>query len=240
MSVPFPHTRVCRVLVVGLSLLILVGCGGGDFGSELAMRPNPRALPADDGATLRLPQDQAFSITLAPKQAAPGIGGKADAVSNVSKDGNADALAFVENGGSATAGFQLGHAVKNDTDRMVNLHVTVRCEFETSAEATPPGPLPDATVGLHLYARDGRNRLLRNFSLAQHSTEEGAASSHDRKDIDFTLPLGARESVSIFLAGSVQVELPENRAARGSIKLSKLEMEIKTDTAPPVRKAADE
>ena len=240
MSVLFSHNRVCRVLMAGLSLLTLVGCGGGEFGSELAMRPSPRPLSAEDGATLRLPQDQSFSITLAPKQSAPGLEGKANAVANAESNGQADALALVENGGSATAGFQLGHAVRNDTDRMINLEVAVRCEFETNAEATPPSPLPDATVGLHLYVRDKRNRLLRNFSLAQHSTEEGAAASTDRKDIIFALPLGPRESVSIFLAGSVQVELPEQHAARGSIKLSKLEMEIKTAAVPPVRKAVDE
>jgi hypothetical protein len=146
----------------------------------------------------------------------------------------------VENGGSATAGFQLGHALRNDSDRLVSMHVRLRCEYETEAQATPPGPLPDAKVELNLYARDGRNRLVRTFNLAQHSTEEGAAASRDRKDIDLTLPLGAREWVSIFLAGGVEIETPEGHAARGAIQLNQLEMEITTETAPPVQKAADE
>ena len=228
------------IVLAGISLMLLSGCGGDGFGSELAVRPRPQALKLDDDATLRLPQDEPFSIALAPKQAAPGLGGTADAVSHVSKEGRADASAHVENGGSATASFQLGHALRNDSDRLVSMHVRLRCEYETEAQATPPGPLPDAKVELNLYARDGRNRLVRSFNLAQHSTEEGAAASKDRKDVDLTFPLGAREWVSIFLAGGVEIETPEGHAARGSIKLNKLEMEITAEMAPPVQKAADE
>jgi hypothetical protein len=228
----------CTVLACAV-LAALSGCGGGGFGSELEARPTPRPLDTGQNATLCLPQDEPFSIALAPKQAAPGLSGSADAVSNVSKQGHADATARVENGGSATASFQLGHALKNDSDGLVSLRLRVQCEYDISAEATPPSPSADAKVELNLYARDGRNRLVRSLNLAQHTTAEGAASSRDRKDIEFTLPLGARESLNIFLAGGVEIETPEGRAARGTIKLDKLEMEIATEAAPPVRKAGD-
>lgn len=228
------------IVLAAISLMLVSGCGGDGFGSELAARPRPQALDQGDGATLRLPQDRPFSITLAPKHAAPGLVGTADVDTHVSKDGSADASANVENGGNATASFQLGHALKNDSDRLVNLHVRLRCEYETDAQATPPGPLPDAKVSLNLYARDGRNRLLRSLNLAQHSTEEGAAATKDRSDVDLTFPLGARESVSIYLAGGVEIETSEGHAARGSVKLNKLEMEITAKTAPPVQKAANE
>ena len=227
------------IVFAGLALVMLSGCGGGGFGSELAARPTARSLDTGPGVTLRVPQDEPFSIALAPKQAAPGLGGAADAVSNVSKQGHADATAHVENGGSATASFQLGHALKNDSDRLVSLHVRLYCEYEIDAESTPAGPSPDASVELNLYARDGRNRLVRSLNLTRHSTDEGAASSKDHKEIEFTLPLGARGSLNIFLAGGVEIEIPEGRAARGSIKLSKLEMEIRTEAAPPVTKAGD-
>jgi hypothetical protein len=172
------------ILFAGAALVVLSGCGGGGFGSELAARPTPRSLELGQGAMLRLPQDERFSIALAPKQAAPGLGGAADAVANVSRDGHADATAQVENGGSATASFQLGHALKNDSDRLVSLHVRLRCEYETDAEVTPPRPSPDARIELSLYARDGRNRLVRSLNLARHATDEGAISSKDHKDIE--------------------------------------------------------
>lgn len=227
--------------VVGILLLLsLAGCSGGDFGSELTVRPKPRPLSRGDGQVVRLPQDEPFSIALAPTQETPGLVGTAEVDAHASKDGNADARASVENGGSAVAGFQLGHALKNDSDRQMVLHVHLRCEYVTEAEANPPGPLPDAKVGLKLYARDSRNRLRRNFNLTQHSTEEGAASSKDRKDIRFGLTLGPYEWVNIFLAGSVEVETQEGRSARGSIKLGDLVMEIRTEMAPPVQKIGDE
>jgi hypothetical protein len=235
------RNKSCAVAGGGLSLLLLLsGCGGGDVGSELTVRPTPRSLSSGERATLRLPQDEPFSITLAPTRESPGLGGTAEADAHVSRDGNADAVARVDEGGSALARFQLGHAVKNESDRQMDLLVRLRCEYETEAEATPPGPLPDATVGLKLYARDGHNRLLRNIGMVDHSTEEGAASSKDRKDVEFTLTLGPRETLSVFLAGSVEIETRVGHSARGSIKLSGLEMQIETALAPPVRQAGDE
>jgi hypothetical protein len=121
----------------------------------------------------------------------------------------------------------------------MNLHVRVRCEYESEAEATPAGRSPDAKVELSLYARDGRNRLVRSLNLARHSTDEGAAASTDQKDVEFTLPLGARTVMNVYVAGGVTVETPEGRAASGSIKLGKLEMELRTEAAPPVKKAGD-
>jgi hypothetical protein len=239
MIVPTAWIRTSCIVSACTSLLALSACGGGGLGSELAVRPTPRALDTSAGSTLRVPQDEPFSITLAPKQAAPGLGGTADAVTNVSKDGHADAMARVENGGTAVASFQLGHAVENDTDRLVSLHVRLQCEYETEIEATPAGPSPDAKVELTLYARDGRNRLVRTLNLTRQATDEGAAASRDGKDVEFTLPLGARTSLNIYLAGGVAIDTPEGRAARGALKLDKLEMEITAQAAPPVEKAGD-
>ena len=101
-------------------------------------------------------------------------------------------------------------------------------------ETAPPGPFADAQVSLTLYARDGRNRLLRSVKCATHSSQEGAAASKNNKEIMFELPLGARESVNLFLAGNVWIETTPEREARGKIELRGLEMVIETEPAPPV------
>jgi hypothetical protein len=220
-------------------LLVFAGCGGNGFGSELKVQPTPRPLSQSSNRTIRVPQDEPFSITLAPVQKEAGLEGTAEVEAHVSKGGSADAAARVENGGSARAWFQLGHAFENDSDRQAELRVRVRGEFETAAGATPPGPLPDARVGLKLYARDSRNRVLRDFCLMQHSTDKGAAASTDRKEVDFVLTLGPREWVSVFLTGNVQIETQEGRSAHGSIKLSGVEMEVTSELAPPVGRAGD-
>ncbi len=220
-------------------LLVFAGCGGNGLGSELKVQPTPQLLSRGDHGTIRLPTDEPFSIALAPTQKEAGLGGTAEVEAHVSKDGSADAAARVENGGSARAWFQLGHAFENDSDRQAELRLRVRGAFETAAQATPPGPLPDVSVGLKLYARDSRNRLLRDFCLTQHSTDQGAASSSDRKEVQFVLTLGPHERVSVYLAGSVQIETREGRSAHGSIKLSGVEMEVTTELAPPVGRAGD-
>ena len=211
---------------------LLTACGAGDAGSELAMRPKPRAIGAR--AVLRIPQEEPFSITLSSAQETPGLQGEAGTEKRVTDDGNADAEAWVRHGGTAQATFQIGQAVANDSDQQVQLRVTARCSYETMAETVPPGPFADAQVSLTLYARDGRNRLLRSLKFIAHSTEEGAASSANTKEVTFELTLGAREWVNIFVAGDVQVETTPEREARGKVELRGLEMVIETEPAPPV------
>lgn len=223
------------LLVSIVVLPILTGCSGGEFGSELREKPkHASALSPAGGTTLHLPQDQPFYITLAESHKTPGLGGKADADAQADKKGTAEATARVDNGGSATASFQIGHSMKNDSDRMMNLHVRVVCDYESAAGAAPPGPLPDAQVGLNLYARDGRNRLLTSMNLVKQASDAGAASSKNRKEIEFSIPLGAHEWIHIYLAGGVQIETPEGRSADGVVKLTDLEMEIQQEVAPPL------
>lgn len=232
--------RVLLTVVLCGLWLLRVGCGPDEFGGELRFRPSPQPLGAAASETIRLPQDRPFSIALAPTRETPGLGGTAEADAHVWRDGRADAEARVENGGSALAGFQLGHAFSNEHDQQMALHFQVACEYRTDASAWPPGPLPDAKVTLKLYARDGRNRLLREFSLAEHSTDEGAAASTSHKQIDFDLTLGPRQSLSVFVAGGVEIDTPDGRSAQGSIRLEGLNFQVRTEVAPPVRKAADE
>ena len=214
------------------SAVLLTGCGAGELGSELSMRPKPQSL--DTNTTLHVPQDEPFSITLSSSQETPGLSGETETEKNVSNDGNASAAVKVRKGGSAEAAFQIGQSVINDSDQQVQLCVTARCSYETEVATVPPGPFGDAEVNLTLYARDGRNRLLKSLKFAAHASDEGAASSKNTKEVVFDLPLGARESVNLFVAGNVQIETVPEREASGRIELRGLEMVIETKPAPPV------
>ncbi len=235
-----PVCSAWLLAAAGSLTLAAVGCGGANFGSELSAKPKPQALGRTEGKTLRLPQDEPFSIHLNRSQQQAGLDGTAEADARAKREGQGAVSARVTSGGQASATFQLGHAFANDGDRQVDLNVAVSCEYEYEAGADPATPWPDATVGLKLYARDGRNRLLNSFSLVQHSTKQGAASSRDRKELRFTLTLGPGESVNVFLAGQVAIEVEAGRSAHGSLKLSGLQMEVETRPAPPVRTAGDE
>jgi hypothetical protein len=234
------------VCVAGATAVVMLlgfgplGCGGANFASELSAKdkPVPQSVSNAAGKTIRLPQDKPFSIIVNESEEKAALDGSADADAQAQRDGQAHADARVSDGGQARATFQLGHALKNDTERQTDLHLTVRCGYEY--EAGPASRWADAKVGLKLYARDGRNRLLTSFSLVQHSTEDGAAASKDSKVLDFTLTLGPGESVNVFLAGQVEIDIDAGRSARGSLKLRGLEMEVQPRPAAAVRTAGDE
>ncbi len=215
----------------------LAGCGRGGLTSDLSVQPQAQPLPTAESATLSLPQDKPFAIALAPTEELPGLGGTADADAHATKEGNADARAEVKNGGKATAGFQLGHALKNDSERQVDCDFKVRCRYEYQSQATPPSGVPDATVRLMLYARTARNLRLTELKLLEHSTDNGAVSEAATKELSFTLTLGPGETVNVYLGGEVKVDVADDHSAAGTLKVGDLTMDVVTHAAPPVAKA---
>ncbi|MCC6358168.1 MAG: hypothetical protein IT450_05455 [Phycisphaerales bacterium] len=235
------NTRFQWIFGCAAGLLLLhglAGCGGGGMASELSAQPEARPLSRSSGNLLRLPADDKFSIALAPAQKAPGINGKAEASASAERSGVGDASARVENGGTASATFQVGHALKNDSNNQLDLVVRTRFNYEYAAGAQPAGETEDATLSLNLYARDGKNRLLKTLTVLAHSTAEGDVKSKDRKEAEFTLTLGPGDSVSVFVGGTVMINTKEGRSADGSIKLSGLEMDVESKVAPTVAPAS--
>lgn len=226
--------------VLGALALGLSGCGGADFGSELSARPKPRKLSGTDTQPLHLPRDVAFSIVFAPATKDPGLGGDAKADATASRDGSAAIMAAVTESGSATAEFKLGHAFENDTARQVDLVIAVSLDYEYTAVADESVALPDAFVGLKLYATDRRNRTLRSYDLVRHSTEKGGAKVRSNERIEFSLVLAPGASVNVYLAGLAKVAIKQGRSASGSLEITGVQMEAATRPAPPVRTAADE
>ena len=94
------------------ALIILSGCGGANFASELSARPKPHVLDAARDATLELPEQEPFSITHLDSTKNAELDGRAAADAHVDRTGSADATADVTNGGAASGSFQLGHAFR--------------------------------------------------------------------------------------------------------------------------------
>jgi len=219
---------------------VLVGCGGQRFGSELGTRPKTRPLSRMEGSAVRLPEGKPFAIAVPQASKKPGLEGTAEADARASGSGTADASATISFSGTAEGSFQLGDAFENDTPRQTDFDFTVRFHYAFEAEAHPASAYPDATVGLNLYARDGRGRLLRELKLIDYSTEHGPARGESHEDRQFTLTLGPGESVNVFLAGRVRVDIREGRSAHGSLRLTGLQMEVATRPAPDVAPSGDE
>lgn len=215
-------------------LLLVAGCSSGSMTSELAARPEPRAIAKLAAGMLRLPQDEKFSIALAPAQKSPGIMGVADANAKATHDGNADLSATVENGGTASATFQVGHAFANDSDRQMDLKIRLRFDYEYHAEARPAALTEDAVLGVDVFARSDRGKLLKTINVLKFSTAEGDVTSRGNKEADFVVTLAPADAASVFVGGNVQIAAQDGHSASATIKLSKLEMEIEPKSAPAI------
>ena len=228
-------TRPAGALLVGG--LLLAGCSSTQFGSQLSARPKPQAIRELESTTLRFPQSAPFAIALPRASKEAGLDGKADSDASAQPNGEAEVNASVTSSGKAEGLFQLGHAFANDTDRQMDLNVTVRFQCEFEAREEPDARLPDASVGLRLYARDERGRILRDIPLVDQSTENGTTQRQDNEDLHFTVTLGPGQSVDVFLAGQAKADIPSGRSASAKLKLRGLQFEVVTQPAPPVQAA---
>jgi len=234
----FLHGR--RAPLVALALLTLGGCSSNQFGAELSVRPRAYSLRKTQPVKLRLPQDENFSIALESSRREPGLDGEASADARAKPAGQGEASASVARSGTAEGLFRLGHAFANDTDRQMDLDLAVRYHCEYEAREEPDARLPDATVGLRLYARDERGQILRDFVLVEYATDDGTAQRQADDSVSFTLTLGPGQSVDVFLAGRAMVNVPTERTASGLLKLDGLQFEVVTRPAPAVRATSDE
>ena len=236
-----PHTaRWNWLLTLGMFTALLHGCGGDHFGSELSAKPRPRPMGRPEGVTLRLPREHAFNIVLPSATQKSGLNGTAKADATAEPDGHAQAVAAVTHSGTAEGLFRLGHALVNDTERQVDVDFNVRLHYEFDAQSSSTSRLPDARVGLRLYVRDDSGVLLRDVSLMSYTTENGSARRAADEHEQFTLTLGPRAEVSVFLAGRAGADISEGRSASATLTLSNLRFEVVTRPAPAVRTAGDE
>lgn len=230
----FSALRAGCLVVLGACF---AGCSGGSMTSELAVKPEAHSISKPASSTIRLPKDEKYSIALAPAQKSPGLSGSADATAEAGRDGNANLIASVENGGTASATFQLGHAFTNETDRQMDLHIRLRFDYEYSAAAKPLAPSADGVLGVDVFARSTRGKLLKTIPVLNFSTAEGDVSSRGSKEAEFAVTLSPADGAIIFVGGNVQIATKDGHSANGAIKLTKLEMEIEPKAAPAVSAA---
>ncbi len=234
------NTGIANALTLAATLLALVGCSQGHFGSELSATPTPHAVRGTSATQVHLPADEPFSIALPSASKEPGLNGTAEADATVDKSGTATASANIAGGGTAQAQFQLGHAFANETGRQADFAFSVRFGYAFEASHEPQVALPDATVGLRLYARDDRGRLLREMIVVEHTTEQGNAQQGGQEQASFTLTLGPGATVNVFLAGQTVIETKDDRSARCTLNVEDLQMELAITPAPPVQNISDE
>lgn len=233
-----PASRLFALMALSIATVALSGCSGATAGADLSVRPVSRPLSKYSGKILHVPRDEKFALTQAPASQAPGLEGKAEGKAECESSGKGKVAAKVEKGGTASGTFQLGHSVKNDTERQLDVAVRVKMNYEYSAEAEPSNARGKAAVSLNLYVRDGRNRLLQTYGLVTQSSEEGKLSSKAGKDAEFTLTLGPGDAATVYLAGVADANLRDGESGQAKLQVSDVSFEFESKAAPEV-KAAD-
>lgn len=226
---------IASLLLAAAALMPLSGCAAGGVGAELTAHPAPHAIGKANHLSLSLPADEMFSIALAPTSQAPGLDGTAEGHASADKKGAATANAKVGKVGTASGTFQLGHAFRNDSGGQLDLDFRIAAAYEYHVSSEPPKA--GASVGLNLFARDGRGRLLRTFPLVSLTSNDGAAGSRDQRDVQFTVTLGPGDELSVFAAGNASAECRPSQNAEASLSLSSFKMDVAGKVAPAVRSA---
>lgn len=234
--------RAGRWAVTGLTAALLgggAGCGR-EFGAEVAVRPDPVVFRRVAERVIRIPDDVPFALRAAPASQAPAPDGEARAEADARPDGTARAVVEVRNGGQAQAEFQLGHAVRNDTDVQTDVEVTLRVRFGYELDRSGGPPRPDSELGLRLYAQDERSRMLRSFVLLSHSGEAGPVASTDERTLRFRVTLGPRQTLTVYLAGLAQAEMEPGQQVRAAVEVQRAALELRLVPAPGLEGSADD
>ncbi len=218
-----------------------IGCTETRFGGDLPHTPTKtHQFKRAEQISVTVPNHEALAICTNSAQ----WDGAGTAEAEADGAGSARVAVRTDGIGQGEGLVRLGHRFANETDQQTDLHCTISFDYEFALDEDPGLRLPDATVGLRLYARDDRGRWLRDLPIVELSTENGATQQRSQKRVSFTITLGPGHTADIFLAGRARVNVPPERAtatnASASLAVSNMQIEVVSKPAPPVTEADDE
>lgn len=199
--------------LVACALIVVVGCTAGNPTASLDYRPATLPLRPGQLRTLRLPEDDRFSLHRAPTQRIPRLTGEVRVEADAREDGTARARTQIVSEGEGWAGFQVGHAVRNETVRQIVLDVRIELAWATRVETSPEPLIRGASVVLDVLARDQDNRRLRQVNLLTHDSKDGPLEAQASRTIHWRLTLAPGKAVTLYVGGQTAGKL---RAAAGT------------------------
>ncbi|MBK8916010.1 MAG: hypothetical protein IPM64_15680 [Phycisphaerales bacterium] len=226
---PLRAGRALWALAAALLLTALSGCAGGGA-AELTARPRPQPLTA---AAVSVPRDGKLSIALSSFSKRPGLEGQVSGDATADARGGGELALRVQGGGAAEATLQLGHAFSNETDRQVELDLSVRFALTLSTTLDPAAVEGDATMNARLFVRDGANRLLRAIDVTGFAATQGSLKRSARDSQQLTLTLGPGQSAQVFLGIDAAADtLRSDRSASLTVTISDFAIDATTRPAP--------
>jgi len=225
----------------GLSVLaaLLPGCGGMDFGGEIRVPVSQRhILKADQltGRPINLPADRSFNIHVKKSSQDPGPAGEARGESDATADGRASCLAKAENGGSASAEFNIGHRIENLSSSPQCVVVELHFDLRQSISASPlPAPKTLAAGNVQLLVMDAGKRNLVKIAVVQVTSDEAAGTARTRDQRNIPVRFEPGQSYDIMLFGRVEAAAEADQEAVARLDLEGLRMHLTfspADTQP--------
>ncbi|UCD29728.1 MAG: hypothetical protein JSV03_04385 [Planctomycetota bacterium] len=208
--------------------LMLIGCGGMDFGNEINVSAEQRHTIAADtpsGKPISLPADHAYNIHMKKSSQNPGADGQARGESSATADGNAYCLAEASSGGSASAEFNIGHRIDNHTDAAQNVVVEINYELAQSVQASKqPDSDTLATTNLHLVVRDSRKRIPAKMALVNTTSDDAVADAQVKDQRSLTVRFEPGLSYDIMLYGKVDASGATGQKAAARLDIKNLKM----------------
>lgn len=204
---------------------VLSGCGGGnDFGFDVSIpqsRHHNIDRPAGAAGSVILAPDRPFNVIDAQRRSE----GLATATSRAAPDGSASCVADASRGGSAVAGFQVGHVVayhgSAQFDATVVFDVTYACELE--AYETRYG---DAPIRLRAYVMDSNRQVLGQVMLATSDADRLPARWAGSQAPSFHVTFEPGLAYHLIVAGQVEVSGSDTSGPTASLSVTKVDIRV--------------
>ncbi len=234
------HTPSFSHLGVALSLLVvsvLVGCGGGDFGTAVDLPASQRhelAATVKPGMVIELPKAQGFNVREKHWTGTLGRDGKADSSANATADGKAHCKASASDGGKATADFQLGHCLQNKSGKVVVAELRMAIDYEHACKAEGKTPKSTGSYAIKVFVKDTAGKVVQTLPLAAHSTDEGPItwSGNEKTVAEVRMQPGLGYYIVLAGQASVTTEPDESAEARVNVKSFQLTIECEALEEP--------
>jgi len=216
-------------------LLLLSGCGGGDFEIASSLSRRPSSALASGKLThraIRVPTDEPFNLFL-PTSSQSG-GGKADA--RVDPAGTAMCTASCEGAGTAAAEFRIGY--KFNMGSAPDADAIVKLELSSDRKMMREGEGLDTVARYLLWAfvKDGHGAVLKKATLSEG---EGSTEGSLKLQTQFDLKLNSGVEYYLVIGGRATANGTPNERSAASVSVTAASVEIATrPVAPATRPAA--
>jgi len=224
---------LCLRFTIGFVISsILAGCGGPDFGGDVSISADQRHVLKSDAArtetvVLKLPEQRPLNIHVKKSSQNPGVKGQAQGYSDADATGKASCTAEASQGGSASAEFNIGHRVENNTGSIQDVSIDMTYDLKQVIQATPePAAETLASTALYLVVMDSMKRKVAEMNVLQVTSDQAISNTSTKDRRNLTVQFEPRLSYDVMLFGKVDATTSPKQEAKAQIEIKNLKLQL--------------